>query len=89
MSLTQRLGKITVFGRALFTVIALLLGCATLFSCSNNKEAESEKGIIETFTDKTAKDVAGRILAPMEKARSVKDQQEDRFSDMEENLKEQ
>lgn len=73
----------------LFTVIALLFGCATLFSCSNNKEAESEKGIIETFTDKTAKDVAGRILAPMEKARSVKDQQEDRSSDMEESLKEQ
>jgi len=73
----------------LFTVIALLFGCAALFSCSSNKEAESEKGIIETFTDKTAKDVAGRILAPVEKARSVKDQQDDRFSDMEESLKEQ
>ena len=73
----------------LFTVIALLFGCSTLFSCSDNKEAESEKGIIETFTDKTAKNVAGRILAPTEKARAVKDQQEDRFGDMEESLKEQ
>lgn len=73
----------------LFTVMALLFGCSTLFSCSDNKKAESEKGIIKTFTDKTAKDVAGRILAPMEKARSVKDQQEDRFSDMEESVKEQ
>ena len=73
----------------LFTVMALLLGCSTLFSCSDNKEAESEKGMIETFTDKTAKDVAGRILSPMEKARSVKDQQEERFSDMEESVKEQ
>ena len=72
----------------IYSVIALLFGCATLISCSNNKEAESEKGIIETFTDKTAKDVAGRILAPIEKARSVKDQQDDRFSDMEESLKE-
>ena len=74
---------------ALYTVMVLLFDCSTLFSCSDNKEAESEKGIIETFTDKTAKDVAGRILAPMEKARSVKDQQEDRFSDMEESVKEQ
>ena len=73
----------------LVSIIALLLGSAALFSCSNNKEAESEKGIIETFTDKTAKDVAGRILAPIEKARSVKDQQEDRFSEMEESVKEQ
>jgi len=73
----------------LFTVIVLLFGCATLFSCSNNKEAESEKGVIETFTDKTAKKVVGRLLAPTKKARSVKDQQEDRFSDMEESLKEQ
>jgi len=73
----------------LVSIIVLLLGSATLFSCSNNNEAESEKGPIETFTDKTAKDVAGRILAPIEKARSVKDQQEDRFSDMEESLKEQ
>ena len=71
----------------LFTVIGLLFGCAILFSCSNNNEAESEKGMIETFTDKTAKNVAGRILAPIEKARSVKDQQEDRLSDMEESLK--
>jgi hypothetical protein len=72
----------------LFTLMGLLFGYSILFSCSDNKEAESEKGIIETFTDKTAKDVAGRILAPMEKARSVKDQHEDRFSDMEESVKE-
>jgi len=71
------------------SIIVLLLGSTTFFSCSNNKEAESEKGIIKTFTDKTAKDVAGRILAPIEKARSVKDQQEDRLSDMEESVKEQ
>jgi hypothetical protein len=72
----------------LFTLMGLLFGYSILFSCSDNKEAESEKGIIETFTDKTAKDVAGRILAPMEKARSAKDQQEDRFSDMEKSVKE-
>ena len=73
----------------MFSIIVLLLGSTTFFSCSNNNEAESEKGMIETFTDKTAKDVAGRILAPIEKARSVKDQQEDRLSDMEESVKEQ
>ena len=73
----------------LYAVIALLLSSATLLSCSKNKEAESEKGIIETVTDKTAKEVVRRIRTPIEKARSVKNRQEDRLSDMEEALKEQ
>ena len=73
----------------LYAVIALLLSSTTLLSCSKNKEAESEKGTIETVIDKTAKEVVRRIRTPIEKARSVKNRQEDRLSDMEEALKEQ
>ena len=72
-----------------YSVLALLLGGAVLLACSNNKEAESEKGIIEKMTDKAAKEMVDRIRTPIEKARSAKDQQEDRLNDMDESLKEQ
>jgi hypothetical protein len=40
------------------------------------------------MTDKAAKKMVKRIRTPINKARSVKDQQEDRLGDMEESLKE-
>lgn len=73
----------------LYSVIAMLLGSAVLFACSNNKEAESEKGAIEKMADKTAEEVVNKIRTPIDKAQSVKNQQEDRLSDMEKTLKEQ
>ena len=72
----------------LTSVIVMLLGGPALIACSNNKEAESEKGTIEKMTDKTAKEVVNRIRTPIDKAQSVKNQQEDRLSDMEKSLKE-
>ena len=71
----------------LYSVIALLIGSAMFLACSNNKEAESEKGTIEAMTDKTAKEVVRRIRTPIKKARSVKNKQEDRLSDMDKTLK--
>ena len=73
----------------LYSVIALILCTAVFFACSNNEEAEKEKGTIEKMTDKTAKEMMDRIRTPIEKAKSVKNQQEDRLSDMEETIKEQ
>ena len=72
-----------------YSVLALLLGGAALLACSNNKEAEaeSEKGRIEIMTDKAAKKIVNRIRTPINKARAVKDQQEDRLSDMDESVK--
>lgn len=72
----------------LTSVIVMLLGGAALFACSNNKEAESEKGTIEKMTDKTAEEVVNRIRTPIDKAQSVKNQQEGRLNDMEKALKE-
>jgi hypothetical protein len=51
-------------------------------------ESESEKGTIEKMTDRAAKEMVNRIRTPINKARSVKDRQEDRFNDMDESLKE-
>lgn len=69
-------------------VFVLLFGGVVLLACSNNNEAELEKGTIEKITDKTAKEMVNRIRTPIEKARSVKDQQEDRWKDMDESVKE-
>jgi hypothetical protein len=73
-----------------YCVLGLLLGGAALLACSNNTEteSESEKGTIEKMTDKAAKEMVNRIRTPINKARSVKDQQEDRLDDMDESLKE-
>jgi hypothetical protein len=73
-----------------YCVFALFLGGSGLLACSNNKEAEAEaeKGRIEKMTDKAAKKIVNRIRTPINKARAVKDQQEDRLNDMDESLKE-
>jgi spermidine/putrescine-binding protein len=73
-----------------YCFLGLFLGGAALLACSNNNEAESEpeKGRIEKMTDKAAKKMVKRIRTPINKARSVKDQQEDRLNDMDESLKE-
>ena len=72
----------------LFSLMAVFLASTTFFACSSNKDVKSKKGPIETNTNKTVKKVARRILSPTEKARSVKNQQEDRFYEMEGNIKE-
>ncbi len=74
--------------KLLYAVIALLLSSAMNFACSNNKEAESEKGTVEKVTDKAAKEMVDRIRGPIKKARAAKELQEKRNRDMEEALKE-
>ena len=71
-----------------YCVLALFLSGAGLLACSNNKEADSEKGRIEKMTDKAAKKIVNRIRSPIKKARLVKDRQEDRLDNMDESLKE-
>ena len=73
----------------LYPAIVLFLFCGTFFACSNNGDEESKKGRIEKMTDKVAKDIVDHIQTPIEKARSVKNIEEDRQNAVEENLKEQ
>lgn len=72
----------------IYCVFALLFGGVLLLACSNNKEAESEIGPIEKITGKAAKEMVNRIRTPINKARSAKDRQEDRWNDMDESVKE-
>jgi hypothetical protein len=73
----------------LYPAIVLFFFCATFFACSNKGDEESKKGRIEKMTDKAAKDIVDHIRTPIEKARSVKNIEEDRQNAVEENLKEQ
>ncbi len=41
------------------------------------------------MTDKAAKEMVNKIRTPIDKARSVKDQQEDRLNEIDETVKEQ
>ncbi len=59
-------------------IVVLLLAVAVPFACSNNEEAESKKA---------AKVIAKKIQAQIDQARSVKKQQEDRSSGIEDALK--
>lgn len=72
----------------IYCVFALLFGGVLLLACSNNEETESEIGPIEKITGKAAEEMVNRIRTPINKARSVKDRQEDRINDMNESLKE-
>ncbi len=73
----------------LYSGMALFLGSTAFIACSDNKEAESEKGVIEKMTDKAAQEMVNKIRAPIDKAHSVKDQQEDRLKEIDETVKKQ
>ena len=73
----------------LFSVMVLFIGSAVFIACPDNKDAESEKGTIEKMTDKAAKEMVNKIRDPIDKARSVKDQQEDKLDEIEKTIKEQ
>ncbi len=73
----------------LYSVMVLFLGSVTIIACSDNKETESEKGTIEKMTDKAAKEMVNKIRAPIDKARSVKNQQEDRLNEIDKIVKDQ
>ncbi len=62
--------------------IALLFAGMSLWACSSEPEGESEKGAIKQMTDQVAKDLVHQIRSPINKARAVKDQEEDRLSDV-------
>jgi hypothetical protein len=71
-----------------YSAIIFFVACAGLLACSNSNEAQSasQKGAIEKMTDKAAQNAINRIRTPLDKARTVADQEEGRFTDMDESL---
>ena len=73
----------------LYIIIVLCLGSSIFWACSDNSDSESEKGLIETMTDNTAKEAVNHIRKPMDKARSVKNLQENRLKEQDEAINDQ
>jgi hypothetical protein len=65
-----------------FTVV-LLFTAACLYGCSSSSGEESEKGAIRKMTDQVAHDLSHKIRNPIDKARAVKGQEEERLNDWE------
>jgi hypothetical protein len=65
-------------------VIGAVLFSATFSACNNKKESAENKGPIEKFTDKTAKEIVDKIQAPINKARSEAKKADERIKEMEE-----
>ncbi|MBW2337148.1 MAG: hypothetical protein JRF47_10395 [Deltaproteobacteria bacterium] len=68
--------------KLLHFTIALLFAGMSLWGCSSDTEGKPEKGAIKQMTDQVAKDIVHHIRSPINKARAVKDQEEDRLSDV-------
>ena len=72
--------------KLLYLTIALLFAGMSLWACSNNTGGEPEKGAIKQMTDQVAKDLVHQIRSPINKARAVKVQQEERLGKMEDTV---
>ncbi len=59
--------------RLLIYIYVLLLLFALLFSACSKKDAESEKGVIEEFTEETGKSAAESIKRPIDRARVLQE----------------
>ena len=62
--------------------------CLSFLGCSKKEEGEPEKGAIEKMTDEAAEVIVNKIRTPMDRARSVKELEEDRAKAMDEAMNE-
>ena len=69
------------------TLCGLMAGPA-LWGCSGNSGEESEKGAIREMTDQVAHDLSNRIKDPINKARSARNQEQDRLDELDDTAEE-
>ena len=62
-----------------YLAIALFLSCTIFFACSKKEDKEPEKGKIEKMTDHAAEVIVEKIKTPIDRARSVKEQEKERM----------
>ncbi len=74
--------------KLLYFTIALLFAGMSLWGCSNDTGGEPEKGAIKQMTDQVAKDLVHQIRSPINKARAVKEREEERLKDQEDTVEE-
>jgi hypothetical protein len=59
-------------------LILVVLAGGAFWGCSDRKEPGTEKGVIQKMNEATAKEAVNQIRTPIEKARSVAKQQEEK-----------
>jgi len=70
-------------------VVGILLVGGAFCGCSDKKEPGSAKGVVKQMTEETAKEAVQQIRTPIEKARSVARQQEDKNKELDDAVKRQ
>jgi len=70
------------------SLLALGLVVASLVGCSSEREVATEKGAVEKMTDEAARQAVDHIRIPIEKARDVRSQEEERLQGMVDTAKE-
>jgi hypothetical protein len=70
-------------------VVALILLGGVFWGCSDKKEPAAEKGAIRQMTDEAAREAVNQIRTPIDKARSVAQQQEEKYKELNDAAKKQ
>jgi hypothetical protein len=71
----------------LCSVVVLCICSTLLLSCAKSEDTEKEKGAIDRMSEKAGKEMADRIADPLEKARIAKEQVDENYRDMEEDIR--
>jgi len=61
-----------------YCMIGMVMLSGVFWGCSDKKELGPEKGAIQKMTEETAKEAVQQIRTPIDKARSVVKQQEEK-----------
>ncbi|MBI5581439.1 MAG: hypothetical protein HY895_19985 [Deltaproteobacteria bacterium] len=72
-----------------YCLIGVMLLSGAFWGCSDKKEPAIEKSAIQKMTENAAKEAVNQIRTPIDKARSVAQQQEDKAKEMDDALKNQ
>ena len=70
-------------------LIGMVLLSGAFWACSDKKEPAPEKGAIKKMTEETAREAVNQIRTPIDKARSVAQQQEEKNKELDDTLKKQ
>jgi hypothetical protein len=73
-------------GKLIFFLIPLIILGINCAACSKVEEGERKKGKIEEMAEETGHSIARSLKAPVNKARDVKDMEEERAEDIDEYL---
>ena len=89
--MTQQTLPCEIMKRVLsYCLIGVVLVSGAFWGCSDKKEpALEKKGAIKKMTEETAREAVNQIRTPIDKARSVAQQQEDKAKEMDDTLKKQ